>query len=156
MLSYISFELPVIIGFSFLLVTGSSFSSDLKSLFNPWYYFSTALTCLFNSLPDGKYSNLLIAAAFCNKSFSDKTSLPVKNLYLLTFLIDTAEALAVCLSKSYWALIYSVLLLITLIFTLIIDFYNKFFPNLNGLSDEKVVSFIKIEYGSLINPHKFH
>ena len=37
----------------------------------------------FNSLPKGKYSNHLIIAAFSNKSFSGKTSLPVKNSYLL-------------------------------------------------------------------------
>ena len=29
-------------------------------------------------------------------------------------------------------------------------FYNKFFLNLNGLSDDKVVSIAKHEYGSLV------
>ena len=33
----------------------------------------------FKSLPNGEYSNLLIAAAFSNKYFSHKTSLPVNN-----------------------------------------------------------------------------
>ena len=41
--------------------------------------------CYFNSLPNGKYSNLFIVAAFSGKSFSGKTSSPVKNSYLLTF-----------------------------------------------------------------------
>ena len=57
--------------------------------------------CAFNSLPNGKYSNLFIAAAFCSKSFSGKTSLTVKNSYLLTLPDDKADALAVFLSKSY-------------------------------------------------------
>ena len=56
----------------------------------------------FTSLPDGEeHSNLFsVAAAFSNKSFSDKICLPVKNSYLLTFSDDKAEILAVCLSKS--------------------------------------------------------
>ena len=29
-------------------------------------------------------------------------------------------------------------------------FYNKYFLNRNGLSDDKVVSFTKNEYGSLV------
>ena len=63
-------------------------------------------------LPDGKYSTLLTAAAFSSKSFSDKTSLPVKNSYLPTFPDDKAEILAVCLSKLYRALSCSILLTI--------------------------------------------
>ena len=62
------------------------------------------------------YSNLLIAAAFSSKSFSGKTSLRVKNSYLLTFPADKVEIVAACLSKSCWALFCSVLLLIVLIF----------------------------------------
>ena len=59
-------------------------------------------TCLFfSSLPNREYSNLVIAAAFSAKSFSDKKSFPVKNSYLLTFPDDKAEIVAVCLSKSY-------------------------------------------------------
>ena len=54
----------------------------------------------FNSFPKGEYSNRFIAA-FSSKSISGKTSLSVKNLYLLTFPDDKAEILAVCLSKSY-------------------------------------------------------
>ena len=57
--------------------------------------------CYFNSEPNSEYSNLLIAAALSSKSFSDKASLPVKNLYLPTFLDDKSEVLAVCLSKLY-------------------------------------------------------
>ena len=57
--------------------------------------------CAFNSLPDKKYSNLFIVTAFSSKYFSGKTSLPVKNLYLLAFRHDKAEMLVVCLSKSY-------------------------------------------------------
>ena len=90
------------------------------------------VVCFFNSLPNGEYSNLSIVAAFFSKSFSSKIYFPVKNSYLLTFLDDKIEFLAVCLSKSYT------------------HFYNKFFQNLNGLSDDKVVSFTKNEYGSLV------
>ena len=36
--------------------------------------------CAFNSLPKGEYLNLFIVAAFSSKSFSGKTSLPVKKL----------------------------------------------------------------------------
>ena len=50
------------------------------------------LLCFFNLLPNGEYSN---------KSFSGKTSLPVKSSYLPTFPYDKAEILAVCVSKSY-------------------------------------------------------
>ena len=57
--------------------------------------------CAFNSLPKGKYSNLLIIATFSSLSFSGKAFLPVKNLYLLTFPDDKAEILAVGLSKLY-------------------------------------------------------
>ena len=72
--------------------------------------FSAALVCSFNSLPNGEYSNLLIAAAISTKSFPGKTSFLVKNSYLLTFLDDKAETLAVYLSKLYWALFFSILL----------------------------------------------
>ena len=57
--------------------------------------------CAFNSLPNGEYSNLSIVAAFSSKSFSGKTSLPVRNSYLLTFSDDKAEILAVYLSILY-------------------------------------------------------
>ena len=57
--------------------------------------------CTFNSLLKREYSNLLDVAAFFSKSFSGKTSFPVKFSYLLTFPDDKTEVLAVCLSKSY-------------------------------------------------------
>ena len=57
--------------------------------------------CAFNSLPKGKYSNLIIVAAFSNKSFSGKTYFSVKYSYLLTFPDNKTEILAVCLSKLY-------------------------------------------------------
>ena len=78
--------------------------------------------CAFNSLPNGEYLNLFIVAAFSSKSFSGKTSLPVKNSYLLTFPHDKAEILAVCLSKLYWALFSLILLLIALILSPILIF----------------------------------
>ena len=49
----------------------------------------------------GEYSNLFIVATFSNKFFSSKTSLPLKNSYLLASPDDKAEILAVSLSKSY-------------------------------------------------------
>ena len=57
--------------------------------------------CAFNSLRNGEYLNVFIVADFSNKSFSGKTSFPVKNSCLQTFLDNKAEILAVCLSKSY-------------------------------------------------------
>ena len=55
----------------------------------------------YNSLSNGEYSNLFIVAAFSSNSFPGKTSLLVKNSYLLTYPNDKAETLAVCLCKSY-------------------------------------------------------
>ena len=83
-------------GFSFLVILSNS-----KVLPNFLYCFSATLVCFFNSWPNGKYSNIFIVAAFSSKSFSGKTSLPVKKSYLLTFPDDKAEILAVFLSKSY-------------------------------------------------------
>ena len=60
--------------------------------------------CAFNSLPNGEYSSILIAAGFSNKFVFDQTSFPVKNSYLLTFPDDKAGILAFFLSKSYKAL----------------------------------------------------
>ena len=57
--------------------------------------------CAFNSSPNNEYSNLFIVAAFCNRSFLCKTTLSVRNSYLLLFPDDKADILAVCLSKSY-------------------------------------------------------
>ena len=57
--------------------------------------------CAFNYLSNEEYSDLFIVVAFSSKSFSGKTSLPVKNSYLLTFPDDKAEILAVYLPKSY-------------------------------------------------------
>ena len=66
-----------------------------------------------NSLPNGEYSDLLIAVAF-----SGETSSPVKNSYLRTFPDHKAEILAIFLSKSHWALVYPILLLFVLTFLL--------------------------------------
>ena len=56
---------------------------------------------VFNSLLNGEYLNLFTVEAFCSKSISVKRTLPVENLYLLAFLDDKVEILAICLSKSY-------------------------------------------------------
>ena len=64
------------------------------------YCFFPMLICAFNSLPKGRYSNHFFVSAFSIKSFSGKTSFPVKNSHLLTFPDDKAEILAVCPSKS--------------------------------------------------------
>ena len=100
----------------------------------------------FHSLPNNNYSNLFIAATFSGKPFCVKTSLPVKNSYLLTFTDDNAEMLAFYLSKSYWAFFHSILLSIVLVFSVVV----KFFLNLNGLPNDKVVSITKNEYHSLV------
>ena len=52
--------------------------------------------CIFDCLPKGEYSNLLIVAAFSSNSSSGKTSWPVKNSYLPTFPDDRVEILAAC------------------------------------------------------------
>ena len=57
--------------------------------------------CTFNSLPNGEYLNLFIVAVYSSKFFSGKTSLLVKNSYLLKFHDDKVEILANCLSKLY-------------------------------------------------------
>ena len=87
--------------------------------------------CFFNSLPNGEYSNLLIAAPF-----SGKTSLPAENSYLLRLPDDKSEITAVFQSK------------IVLSFVLLI--FVRFFLYLNGSSDDKVVSFTKNENCSLV------
>ena len=104
-----------------------AFSSFLLNIFFFWYWFSATLVCFFNSFPNGVYSNLLIEAAFSSKSFSGKLSFPVKNSFLLTFPDDKADLLAVCLSKLYWALFYSILLSIVLVFSIILIFIISFF-----------------------------
>ena len=82
--------------------------------------------CAFNSLPKGEYQNLFIAAAFPSKSFSGKTSFPVKNSDLLTP-DDIVNILALCHSKLHGALFCSILLLIALIFSLILIFITSSF-----------------------------
>ena len=54
--------------------------------------------CAFNSLPKGEYSNLFIVVAFYSKSFSGKTSFPVKKSYLPTYPDDKAN---ICLPKLH-------------------------------------------------------
>ena len=49
----------------------------------------------FNYLPKVSSSSLPTLAAFSSKSFSGKTSLPVRNSYLLTFPDDKAKVLTV-------------------------------------------------------------
>ena len=76
--------------------------------------------------------------------------MPVKNSYSLTFPDDKAEILVVCLSKLYF-IGFVLLNFVIDCFNFLTNshVYNKFFLNLNGLSDDKVVSFTtKIEYGS--------
>ena len=79
---------------------------------------------MFDSTPNGEYSNLLIAAYFSNKSFSGKIPLPFKTSCFSIFPDDKAEILAVCLFVCF-----------------VIDrlaflwFYNRFSLNLIGLSD---------------------
>ena len=55
--------------------------------------------CFSYSLLNGEYSKFLIAADFSSKSFSGKTSSPVKNSCLSSFADDNIEILAVFLSK---------------------------------------------------------
>ena len=57
--------------------------------------------CLFNSLPDGEYLNVLIVAAFFNSLPSGEISSSTKNSYLPTFLHDKLKFLAGFLSILY-------------------------------------------------------
>ena len=54
----------------------------------------------FNYLRNGEYSNLFTVATFSSlqQLFVVKTSLPVKNPYLLIFFDDKTKTLAVCLN----------------------------------------------------------
>ena len=75
----------------------------ILGIFLLWFHF-VFLQCQFafsNWLPNNEYSNLLVIAAFSNKSFSGKTSLPVKNSYLMNFPDDKAEVLVVFLYKLF-------------------------------------------------------
>ena len=95
------------------------------------------LVCAFNYLPNGKYSNVFIFAAFSNKSFSGKISLSVENLHLLTFPDNKDKILSVFLSVLLNFVIDC------LGFLTNTHFYNEFFLNLNGLFDDKVVPLTK-------------
>ena len=130
-------------------MSSASFSLDSKTLSCFWYNFSVALVCFSNSLVNAEYSHFLIATAFFSKFFSGKTYLLAKSLYLLTCPDSKWEILAVCLPKLYWALFCLAFLLIALIFWLK-SFYNKFFLNINGLFDDKLVLFTTNGYGSLV------
>ena len=66
-------------------------------------------------------------------TFSGKTSLSVKNLYLLAFPDDKAEILVVCFN-----------------FLTNTHFYNKFFINHDALAEDKVVLFTKNKSVSLL------
>ena len=70
---------------------------DSKSFSNFWSYFSAALVCALNYLPNGECSNLFNAAAFSKESFSGKISSPATSLYLLIFPDDNAEIVAICI-----------------------------------------------------------
>ena len=103
--------------------------------------------CYFKPLPNGGCSNLLIMATFSER-FPGKRYVPIKKSYLPIQPNDNADISAVCLSKSYWALFCLILLSIVLIYHWQ-EFYDRFFLNLNGLSDGKVVSFTRNKYSSL-------
>ena len=80
--------------------------------------------------------------------FSGKTSSPAKNSHLPTLSDNKSEILAAYYSILA-ALLCSILLSVYLIFSSTV-IYDKSFLNLYGLSADKVVSFTKIDYGSLV------
>ena len=57
--------------------------------------------CLFTSLPNGEYSNILIVAALSDKYFSGKTSCSVKFFYFPTFPDNKDEIKVVYPFKVY-------------------------------------------------------
>ena len=103
----------------------------------------------FNSFLRRKYSNLLTAAAFSNSSYSRKTSSPTKNPYVSTFLGAKAKILAVYLPKSCQVL-FCLICYQLFWFSHRQSYYSKFFLNLNGLPDGKVISFNKLENDFLV------
>ena len=115
------------------------------------FFYLAISVCAFNSLPKSECSNLFIVAAFSNKSFAGKASLPVKNKLLLTFTDDKVEILAVCLSKSCCLIYCLMLLLITLIFSLILIFLVGSSPILMDYLMTKLYHLIKIEMAHLYN-----
>ena len=115
---------------------------------NFWYCFFAVSVCAFNSLPKGKYSNLLIVAAFSKKFLSGKISLSDKNSNLPTFSDEKAEILVVCLSKFYWALFCNILLLIN--FLADSHFIIGSSKILMDFLGDKVVLFTKKENVSLV------
>ena len=98
LLPYITFDLLYFssVGFSFFLF----YQTEKYCLISDTVFFAMSVRA-FYSLPKGEYLNSFIVAAFSGKSFSGKTSLLVKNSYLLIFIDDKAEILAVCLFKLY-------------------------------------------------------
>ena len=98
LLPYIRFDLLYFssVGFSFFLF----YQTEKYCLISDTVFFVMSVRA-FYSLPKGEYLNSFIVAAFSGKSFSGKTSLLVKNSYLLIFIDDKAEILAVCLFKLY-------------------------------------------------------
>ena len=109
-LSY-SFDLLIVTGYNYYWFF---FFIRLKKLIKTLILFFCNTSYFFNFLPNGEYWNYFNAAAFSSKSLCCKTSLSVKNSYLLKFPDNKAEYWAVCLSKFYWALFCLILLLITL------------------------------------------
>ena len=97
------FEVKVFISIIFIFTFVSQFFEiySLHQIHAPCLIFDIVVfgmsVCYFNSLPDGKYSNLFIEAAFFNKSFSGKTSFSVET-YKNFLLIKLIIWLLVCLN----------------------------------------------------------
>ena len=126
--------------FTIVFKIGFSYETPKYCLIMLLFFFVTSV-CAFNSLPKGKYSNLLNVVAFNSKYFSSKTSFPVKNSYLLIFHDDKAEILSFVLVNFF---------IDCFKFLTNTHFCNKVFLNLNGLLYDKFVSFNKNGYGSLV------
>ena len=103
----------------------------------------------FKSLPNSKYSNLLLVAAFSSNSFSGKTSSSFKNSYLPRFSDNKAEILVVYFSKSSWDLLARFCYWLFWFFHWQ-QFCKSFFRNFNGLSERKVALFTKTFFFSII------
>ena len=88
---------------SSLLLSPSSLLLSITLSFFPLkvYIGLLQIHSLFNFLSYGKYSNLLIVAAFSNISFFGKLSSPVKNLYLPTFPDDKAILIKLLVYLNY-------------------------------------------------------
>ena len=111
------------------IVSSLSFLSDSKTVISLIYFFVLQFQFAFSTHYLMANIQIFWCSSFSSKSFFCKTSLPLKNLYLLSFPDHNVEIFAVYMSKLYWALFCSIFLLNALNASHQYSFHNKFFLN---------------------------